>query len=96
VLNGRRIERREGRLSLADGTLAGADLDLTTAIRNMVRVVGLPLADALAMATSVPAALIGRADRLGCLAPGCPANFIRLNADLQLAGVWLEGRPIAR
>ena len=47
-------------LTLPNGTLAGADLDLTTAIRVMVETVGIPLDDALRAATSTPAALIGR------------------------------------
>lgn len=58
-LGGRAITRRDGCLTLADGTLAGADLDLTTAIRVCVEEVGLPLAQALRAATSVPAHLIG-------------------------------------
>lgn len=95
LLNGRRIERRAGRLTLGDGTLAGADLDLTTAIRNMVEHVGLPLTEALAMATSVPAELIGQGERLGRLAPESAADFIRLDADLNLAGVWRKGRALA-
>ncbi|MDH3263563.1 MAG: N-acetylglucosamine-6-phosphate deacetylase, partial [Paracoccaceae bacterium] len=95
VLNGRRIERSRGRLTLADGTLAGADLQLTTAIRNMVEHVGLPLAEALAMATSIPAGLIGQADRMGCFAAGAAADFIWLDAGFGLAGVWRKGRAAA-
>ncbi|NOD77706.1 N-acetylglucosamine-6-phosphate deacetylase [Ruegeria sp. HKCCD4332] len=57
-LEGRLIRREEGRLTLQDGILAGADLDLTTAIRNLVTKVGMPLSQALAAATSVPAELI--------------------------------------
>ncbi|ETX27348.1 N-acetylglucosamine-6-phosphate deacetylase [Roseivivax isoporae] len=60
TLNGRPITRADGRLTLADGTLAGADLDLTTAIRTCVGQAGLPLAEALRAATTRPATLIGR------------------------------------
>lgn len=95
TLGGRRITRREGRLTLADGTLAGADLDLTTAVRNMVRVVGLPLAEALAMATSVPAGLIGAGARLGHITPGRAADFNWLDSGFRLAGVWRGGQRIA-
>ncbi|WP_170788222.1 N-acetylglucosamine-6-phosphate deacetylase [Ruegeria lacuscaerulensis] len=59
-LEGRRITRTDGRLTLEDGTLAGADLDLTTAIRVLVTQVGVPLPAALAAATTYPAQLIGR------------------------------------
>lgn len=82
TLGGRRIERRDGVLTLADGTLAGADLDLTTAIRVMVEQAGAPLEAALQAATSVPAALIG-APFAGC-APGAArlSGMIRIAADL--------------
>ncbi|MEM8630563.1 MAG: N-acetylglucosamine-6-phosphate deacetylase [Pseudomonadota bacterium] len=90
-LNGRRVTRENGRLTLDDGTLAGADLDLTTAIRNLVSI-GLDLGDALAMATSVPGDLIGR--RAGRLVEGGPADFVHLSDDLTLAGVWRGGERL--
>ena len=58
-LGGRSIQRRAGVLTLQDGTLAGADLDLTFAIKVMVEKVGVSLEAALQAATSHPAALIG-------------------------------------
>lgn len=82
MLQGRQVLRRDGRLTLADGTLAGADLRLDRAIRIAVAA-GAPLVRALAMATSVPAALIGAP--LGHIRPGAPARLIRLDADLHLA-----------
>ena len=63
-LEGREITRKNGRLTLADGTLAGADLDLTTAIRVMTEQVGLSLSSALYAATHGPASLIGSTARL--------------------------------
>jgi N-acetylglucosamine-6-phosphate deacetylase len=57
-LDGRKILRSDGRLTLEDGTLAGADLDLLTAVRVLVDQVDIPLADALRAATKTPAELI--------------------------------------
>lgn len=94
-LNGRWIARRDGRLMLADGTLAGADLDFARAIRVMVREVGITLPQALRMATAAPAAALGRAGRLGTLAPGVPADFVHLDPGLALAGVWRGGAAVA-
>lgn len=94
ALNGRWIGRDRGRLTLADGTLAGADLDLARALRVMTGPVGLARDRALAMATSVPARVIGQADRLGRLAPGLPADVIHLTPDLHLAAVWRAGKPV--
>ncbi|MEQ5795453.1 N-acetylglucosamine-6-phosphate deacetylase [Paracoccus sp. NFXS7] len=83
-LQGRRILRRDGRLTLADGTLAGADLRLDRAVRIAVAA-GADPAQALAMATSVPAGLIGA--KAGRIAPGCAADLILLDADLHLTGI---------
>jgi len=93
VLNGRRIVRRDGRLTLEDGTLAGADIDVPGAIRVLVRE-GVPLARALRMATVAPARVLGR-DDLGRLGPGLAADFVHLDAGLALDGVWRGGAPVA-
>lgn len=58
TLNGRLIKREQGRLTLDDGTLAGADLDFSQAISVLVNQVGKTPQDAIAMATSVPASLL--------------------------------------
>ena len=79
-LEGRRIQRQQGRLTLENGTLAGADLDLTTAVRVLVHEVGIPLADALATATRIPAGVIS-ADT----APMTLQNTIRIAPDLSQA-----------
>ncbi len=86
ALNGRRILRRDGRLTLADGTLAGADLDFARALRVMTGAVGVPLARALAMATSVPARAAGLS--AGRLEPGQRADMVHLSEELTLSGVW--------
>jgi N-acetylglucosamine-6-phosphate deacetylase len=90
MLNGRRIERREGRLTLADGTLAGAHLDLATAVRNIAGL-GVPPETALAMATTIPADLIGREARL---APGARADVVHLDDAGRLTAVWQGGARI--
>ena len=58
TLNGREVYRAEGRLTLADGTLAGADLALGHAVRSLIHAVGEPLETALARAISGPLALL--------------------------------------
>lgn len=88
-LGGRRITRANGRLTLDDGTLAGADLTLPQAIANVVKL-GLTPERALSMATSVPAALLGRQD-IGNLQVGARADLVHLGADFALQAVWTKG-----
>lgn len=95
TLGGRTILRREGRLTLADGTLAGADLTLPQALAVLTGPrVGLPPERALAMATRVPADLIGRAD-LGRFLPGARADMVHLGPDMALRRVWQGGRSLS-
>lgn len=89
TLNGRTILRRDGRLTLEDGTLAGADIDFPGEIRVLVRE-GIPLARALRMATATPATVLGRPD-LGHLRPGAPADLVHLDGNLALRDVWRDG-----
>jgi N-acetylglucosamine-6-phosphate deacetylase len=90
-LGGRRILRRAGRLTLEDGTLAGADLTLPEAVHVMVRRVGVAPEVALAMATARPAACLGRGATLGHLLPGRVADMVHLGPDWALRGVWRAG-----
>jgi N-acetylglucosamine-6-phosphate deacetylase len=94
-LNGRTIYRRDGKLTLEDGTLAGADLDMPTALRFMVEQVGVSVDAALAMATMRPARVINDA-RLGGLTAGGAADFVHLDAALELQGVWQDGKRLRR
>lgn len=80
-LEGRRISRKLGKLTLADGTLAGADLDLTTALRVLISQVHVPLEEALAAATRIPAALMGLSGA-GRLQTGERCALIRIAGDL--------------
>lgn len=94
TLNGRRITRRDGRLTLQDGTLAGADLHLARAVQVMVQAVGAAPAQALAMATALPAAVIGAEGQHGHLAPGRAANLVHLSDDSRLQAIWHAGVPV--
>ena len=87
-LGGRRILRRDGRLTLDDGTLAGADLDLTAAVRNSVEMALVPLGRALGAATSVPSALIGNP----VAGPG-PGEW-RLADAIRIAGDLSGAEPL--
>jgi len=89
-LNGRTIFRKHGRLTLADGTLAGADIDLMAAVRFLVEQVDVDVDEAIRMASTYPAQLLGRGAEIGTLLPGARADFLLLD-DLNLKGVWRGG-----
>jgi N-acetylglucosamine-6-phosphate deacetylase len=91
TLNGRTIYRRDGSLRLADGTLAGADLDMISAVRFMHNVVGIDLSEALRMASLYPAQAIGQSHRLGRFANGTAADIVALSDDLGIGSVWIGG-----
>ena len=95
-LGGRKVLRTEGRLTLLDGTLAGADLDLLTAVRNLIGWGHADETTALAMATSVPASLVGGRHGLGRLVPGALADFQHIDLDgVTAATVWQRGKRVA-
>ncbi len=95
TLNGRTVTRRDGRLTLADGTLAGSDLDMASAVRFSVRELGVSLAQALRMASLHPARLLGLSGDRGRLRPGARADIVALDAGLRAARVWIGGRDVA-
>jgi N-acetylglucosamine-6-phosphate deacetylase len=90
-LFGREVTRRDGKLTLADGTIAGADLDMASAVRNAVRTLGVPLDEALAMASRGPASFLGLSSELGRIAPGFRASLVLLDEDLRVSETWIDG-----
>jgi N-acetylglucosamine-6-phosphate deacetylase len=89
-LNGRRISRSDGALVLDDGTLAGSDLDMMSAVRFMVQTIGLDMAEALRMAATYPADFLRRPD-LGRIVKGARADLVHIDAKLQAKAVWRAG-----
>lgn len=88
TLGDRTVNRADGRLTLEDGTLAGADLDFPRAIGTLVNDVGIALPEALAAATSAPARLIGLDAGYGQFVPGEAVLGIRLGPDFRFKA-WL-------
>lgn len=93
-LNGREIFRKDGRLTLADGTLAGADIDMASSIRFLHETVGLDLDEALRMASLYPADAIGMAGRKGRLTHGHDADFAVIDGTLAVVSTWIGGTPV--
>lgn len=90
-LMGRTIMVNDGRLTGIDGTLAGAHLDLSSAVRNAVTLAKLPLEEALRAASLTPAQFLGVEHERGTLAPGTRADLVALTSDLQVLATWVGG-----
>ena len=93
-LVGRTIRLTNGRLTTEEGTLAGAHLDMATAVRNAVRLAQIPLEDALRAASLTPARFLGVDDERGTLVTGARADLVALNEDLNVVATWVDGRPM--
>lgn len=78
---------------LADGTLAGAVLTLDEAVRNAVRWAGVGPADAIRMASEVPARGLDLADA-GRLAPGLRADLACFDTNLRVVASYVGGRRV--
>jgi N-acetylglucosamine-6-phosphate deacetylase len=90
-LMGRTISLSEGRLTAQDGTLAGAHLDMASAVRNAVRLANLPLDDALRAASLTPARFLGLERERGALVCDARADMVALTPDLDVIGTWVDG-----
>jgi N-acetylglucosamine-6-phosphate deacetylase len=90
-LMGRSISLHDGRLTGADGTLAGAHLDMAAAVRNAVNLAKLPLDDALRAASLTPASFLGLAHERGALTSGARADMVALTEALEVIATWVGG-----
>jgi N-acetylglucosamine-6-phosphate deacetylase len=93
LLDGRAITRDGLVCKSADGTLAGSALDMSAAVRNAVRLLNLPLAEASRMASAYPAEFLGLAGDRGRIASGQRADFAVLDDDLSVRQTWIAGQP---
>jgi len=90
-LMGRTIRLVDGRLTTEAGTLAGAHLDMASAVRNAVRLCGVPLETALRAASLTPARFLGLDNERGVLAPEMRADFVALTQELSVVATWING-----
>jgi N-acetylglucosamine-6-phosphate deacetylase len=96
ALRGEAIKVENQRCTNAEGVLAGSVLDMATAVRNTVALLGLPLDEALRMASRYPAEFLGLQQRYGSIAPGYDADLVLLDDNLQVLKTWIAGQAEAR
>lgn len=93
MLNGELIRCERGKLSTASGTLAGSDLDMLAAVKNTVELVGIEPEEAIRMASSYPAAMMGET-HLGSIKVGHTASLILIDDDFNLVRSWINGSQV--
>lgn len=90
-LAGHTIKLADGRLTTEEGTLAGAHLDMASAVRNAVKLAQVPVEDALRAASLTPARFLGLDNERGALVSGARADLVALTQDLTVIATWIGG-----
>ncbi|WP_020401441.1 N-acetylglucosamine-6-phosphate deacetylase [Kordiimonas gwangyangensis] len=93
TLQGRAVTVTGGRCTAPDGTLAGSDLDMASAVRNTHRMLGLPVEAAAKMASASPAAFLKIDREVGHIRAGQRADLVALDDDITVQQVWIGGTP---
>jgi N-acetylglucosamine-6-phosphate deacetylase len=92
ILHGETITVRARHCRTEDGKLAGTALDMATAVRNCTRLLGVPLPDALRLASANPARFVGLGHMLGSLLPGYRADMVAFDpSDMTVLATWVAG-----
>jgi N-acetylglucosamine-6-phosphate deacetylase len=94
VLNGEIITVKDGICQTAAGVLAGSALDMATAVRNTVQMLGLPLEEAVRMASTWPAEFLGLGESHGRIAAGYRADLVVMDDDFHVRASWLGGNRL--
>jgi N-acetylglucosamine-6-phosphate deacetylase len=93
TLQGRTVVVQNGRCTAGDGKLAGAFLDMASAVRNCVGLLNVPLPSALRLASTNAAEFLGCGHMLGKLASGFRADMVALDGNnLEVLAAWVAGR----
>ena len=88
------IFMKDGVCRIAEGNLAGSTATLIGCLKNMHQVVGVPLVDAVTMATATPAKAIGVYDSIGSLDIGKQADIIAIDDDFNVRFVMVDGNVV--
>jgi N-acetylglucosamine-6-phosphate deacetylase len=93
ILGDHAVVVNETSARLEDGTLAGSILKMDEAIRNMIAFTGCTLADAVRMASTTPARLLGLEGK-GSIAPGCGADLVVLSPENHVTHTLVDGEVV--
>lgn len=88
------ITRDGNKLTIEGGRLAGSALDMATAVRNTVKNLDIPLAQALQMASSTPTNFLSLQKNKGRLAQGFDADWVVLTKDINVIQTYIAGNKV--
>jgi N-acetylglucosamine-6-phosphate deacetylase len=88
------FSKKGDRFTNDQGTLSGSALTMEKAVQNCVNEVGIPLDEALRMATVYPAQVVNRHHEIGSIGLGKKACFVHLTDDLKVQQVWYDGQTM--
>lgn len=91
MFEGKRCFHKDGQLRNEEGNLAGSVLTMDQGVRNLVEHVGLPLEEALRMASLYPAKAVNIDNRYGRIKAGYEANLVILDEKIELQDVIVKG-----
>ncbi len=91
ILDGERITARDGICQTSAGTLAGSALGMIEAVRNTISMLGVPLDEAVRMASTYPADFLGLGATHGRIQAGCRANFTVIDHSMRVTETWIDG-----
>jgi N-acetylglucosamine-6-phosphate deacetylase len=73
------------------GALGGSGLTMDRAVRNAVKMLNVEIPQAVAMASSNPARVLGLHNRKGFIKQGYDADMVLLNDELEVIRCWIGG-----
>lgn len=86
-LEGIKVSIKNGRIFTKEGSLAGASITISDAVKNCAKELEISKAEIIKMATEIPARLLGLQNSLGSIATGNSSKLNLLDEDLNLAGM---------
>jgi N-acetylglucosamine-6-phosphate deacetylase len=92
-LSGRKVRLENGSVCLPDGTLAGSALTMDQAVRNALKFMGIPLEDAVRMASESPAEILSLSEK-GRVAPRADADLVVLSPEGMVEETIVAGETV--
>src|SRR5699024_7440286 len=90
TFGGHEVTVKDGKAQLADGTLASSTVTMNAALQNTVEN-GIPLTDAVQMASTTPAAVLSL-DNKGVISPQKDADLVLIDENYQVIWSMIDGK----